>query len=290
MTNAKQGTENTTHTGGDTNIRTGSVDSLNTGGHTTTDTAGVHTTTTETHIGSKTTNDGDYSAWSGDSQVQAATPMSKSYSSIIQPGDDETKKYWFEKAYDGMPANDTGNLDWETVSSQAQNGHREYRDDDTSQTTMPVYDENNTPDKVTSQGDSENPDISHFEYDADGENNKTTYNSVTDTHTYNNDVVEHGFIDRADVTTYDAVTDTHTYNDVKDTGTHTGSDKVENNDSRTDREQITGRNEDPATLLARATAFIEQSSAFMWFKEQIDSCFYPGYYTDDVTEEGSALI
>ena len=72
------------------------------------------------------------------------------------------------------------------------------------------------------------------------------------------------------------------YGNIIDNGSH----------SQTDREQVTGRNEDPAVILERATRFIEHSSAFMWFKEQLDSCFFPGYYTDrsNDEEEGSCCI
>lgn len=115
----------------------------------------------------------------------------------------------------------------------------------------------------------------------------------------------------ADTTIYDTV-DSTTYNSVTDTGTQSMRGEDEDNttesvtntsnygtiqdisdDNRTDREQVTGRNEAPAELLARATAFIEKSSAFMWFKEQIDCCFSPMYYTeedDDGNSYGSAFI
>lgn len=121
----------------------------------------------------------------------------------------------------------------------------------------------------------------------------TTEKTGTDTTTY----------DTTDKLTYDKLTDTGseggTQTTTKDEKTSATVNSIYGNitdsatEKHTDREQVTGRNQAPAELLARATAFIEQSSAFMWFKEQIDSCFYPGYYSDEDcndNEYGSAFI
>lgn len=137
----------------------------------------------------------------------------------------------------------------------------------------------------------------------------TVYDNLTDTKN------ESG----TDTTTYNSLTDTGngtkksttTYN-TTDTDTEGGTDSgatsntksgettsvygnidVTTDDSRVDQEIVTGRDGDPATLLARATAFIEGSSAWKWLREQLDSCFFPGYYTEEDFNgdtEGSCLI
>lgn len=268
------------------------VDSvIRSGGHTETDVAGLHTTTNSPHVKRVRSEDGGESAWSGDSQINAQLPMSKSYTDaefdsdgnktggqIIEPDKNSTEKQYYQKAYQHMPA-----LDWNTATSQAQSGHREYHDSDHKVTDSYEYDSGVTGDINTTQGDSNNPDTKKLEY-----NNETTATN------YGNSLTISGT--DSNTRTYDTTDSLHKTGNIKDIGTgtndiaHTGNDTTTAKDNRTDREQVTGRNEDPATLLARATAFIERSSAWIWFREQIDCCFYPGYYTDDVTEEGSSLI
>lgn len=296
-TNIRTGGQTDTHTGTDTTTDTGTSEHAKTGTDTQTHTgtvseetvAGLHTTTDAPHVQRVTSEDGGDSAWSGDTQISAQLPMSKSYTTFIEPDEDSTDKQYYKKAYQHLPS---GGLDWTTATTQGQSGHREYHDTDHKTTESYVYGDGVAGDINTTQGDKNNPDTHETTYN---ESNATEYGSK-DTETR----------DLASQTAHDT-TDTLTYNSVTDTGTHTGTDttsgtnartqattntygNVENTgtDSRTDREQVTGRNEDPATLLFKATAFIEQSSAFAWFKEQIDSCFYPGYYTED--EERSAFI
>lgn len=308
-TGIRSGNETTKDTGALTNIKTGNetqaktgTDSdVKTGGHTQTDTAGLHTTTTSPHVSRKTTESGGDNAWSGDWNVNSTLPMSKSYDKFITTSDDTDEKQHFEKAFDHMPSG----LDWDTVSAQAQTGHREYHDNDRSVTESYVYGDGEDGDIQTTQGDADNPDTHKTVYDDEktarnyDSTDTHTYNDVTDTqnhdtlstHTYN-DVTDTQTHDTTDKLVYDDVTDTHR-NSGNSTTQHGGTDTTTGSNDHTDREQVTGRNADPATLLARATAFIESSSAFMWFKAQIDTCFYPGYYIeedDDGTAEGSCNI
>lgn len=265
----------TTYGSTDTNIKTGSQDSVRsgndthvkTGGHTETDVDGLHTQTVSPHVQKVTSTDTDHNAWSGDSQVQSNLPMSKSYDtgSIIEPTGDADKKEYYEKAYQHMPA-----LDWSTLSTQGQSGHREYGDDNNIVTESYKYGDGVKGDVTTNQGSKDNPDTRNVEYNSETDTN--TYNDVTDKTTYNSitDARTRGGTDRvngADATT-GAVTTTH--GEITDNGT----------DERTDQEQVTGRNEAPADILLRATVFIEQSSAFKWFKAQVEPCFAP-YYDEE---------
>lgn len=69
--------------------------------------------------------------------------------------------------------------------------------------------------------------------------------------------------------------------------THEGSDRKATDsesevtktstESGTDKEIYTGRNEDPATILRRASAFISNSSAWEWLKSRLDVCFMQVY-------------
>lgn len=124
----------------------------------------------------------------------------------------------------------------------------------------------------------------------------TRKESGTDTTTYDN-ITDTGNGTGSQTTTYDTADKTIEGGQDKETVTDGTTGKTTNaygnidvtiDDSRVDQEIVTGRDSDPATLLARATAFIEGSSAWLWLKEQLDSCFYPGYYTDD--DEGSCFI
>lgn len=295
-TGVKSGNEAVTKGGKDTHVRTG--------GHTQTDVAGLHTVTTSPHVSRVTTHDNDANNFAGNQSIQSNLPMSKSYSKFIEPdshagtGTGGTQQY--EHAYQHMPA-----LDWSTASVQAQDGHREYSNDKGTTTESYKYENGVKGDIQTTQGSKTDPDKHDTVYNNEtdttnyGSTDTHTYNDVTDTqthdtlatHSYNNvkDTADHV---ATDTLTYNSVTDTHA-NSSNSTVNNDGTDTTAGTDSRTDREQMTGRSEDPATLLARATAFIERSSAFMWFKEQLDSCFYPGYYIIDEDEdeiEGSCNI
>lgn len=250
VTTTKNGTVNDTTTYGKTSK------DVKSGGNTETNTQGTHTTTESPHVNRVSTESGGEQLWYGNTSMQATLPLSKSYTGIIEPTETSEGKKYYEKAYHYLPKS----LNWDTATSQSQDGHREYHDTDHSVTSSFVYDDNNTGDITEVKGDSANPDIRN-----------TVYNDETNTRT-------DGGADTKTQTNTDEGTQTNTYGNVNVNGT----------DGRTDREQVTGRNSDPATLLEKATEFIERSSAFMWFKEQIDSCFFPGYYTDD--EEGSAFI
>lgn len=311
QTNTKSGDETVEKSGVQTNTKTGNQENVKQGGHTETDIAGTHTTENSPHVSKVTTHGGHTSSWDGTQQVQANTPMSKSYDSFTKPAElqdgekPETQEgYFSSRAKAGMPST----LDNSAISSQAQSYNNSYNVDKSTVTESYQYDKDKTPDTTITKGDKLNPDTRHFTYDDEGEKDTTTYNEVTDrtefdgykdTHTYNdvqdktvyNSVTDtHTYNDIKDTTTYNDIKDVHTYDDVTDKSEHKGSDTTNSGDQRTDRERETGRSEDPATLLERATDFIERSSAFMWLKEQIDCCFYPGYYTDDETGEGSCLI
>lgn len=316
-TRAKTGTDKTDGTDTSTQTRTGGVTEKSTEGTHTQESetvAGLHTQTTSPHVQTVTTQDNGHGEWSGSQTVQSSLPMSKSYDTMIEPSGTsaESDGEYYEHAYQHMPA-----LDWSTLSAQQQDGHRGYASDDNKQTVSYVYDDGVSGDIVTTQGsstspdtvtqtkkgDSTDPDVKVTTYDSDKTAvDKTASTTVTyateDKET--RDLTSETTHDTTDKTVYDSISDagTHTGTDTatgskstSDTSTSTYGDITDSGtDARTDREQVTGRNEDPATLLLRATAFIEQSSAFKWFKEQIDSCFYPGYYTDEDTEEGSCLI
>lgn len=325
-TGVKSGNETTKNTGTDTGIKSGNetiakdgTDTrVKTGGHTETDVAGLHTVTTSPHVSRVTTHNNDTSNFAGNQSIQSNLPMSKSYDKFITPDDDTgtavSGSQQYQHAYQHMPA-----LDWSTASAQAQDGHREYGNDTGTTTESYKYGDGVEGDIQTTQGSDSSPDTRSIVYndetDATNYGSKDThsYNDVKDTQTHDA-LATHTYNDVTDTQTHDTLA-THTYNDVKDTADHTatdtltynsvtdthtnnsngtvtsdGTDTTEGTDSRTDREQMTGRTEDPATLLTRATAFIERSSAFMWLKEQLDSCFFPGYYTDDDETEGSCNI
>lgn len=263
----------TIENGSNTDTKTGNV--IVTNGGTTIDTKtgsvsetkvdGKHTTEVSPHVSRVSTNGGHVSNWSGDTSVQAVNPMSKSYSDFTTntDGDIEETGVAYSRAYNGLPKK----LDWATLSQQGQTGHRDYNVDKRTVTESYKYGSDGRGDVTVTEGDAASPD-----------SRSTTYNSVKDLHA----------IDTT-TTTQDTTTDT-SKNSKNGTVTHTGTDSVVDTNDRTDREQVTGRDGDIGELLRKATDFIERSSAWIWLREQLDCCFYPGYYTDSEENEGSALI
>lgn len=273
----------TTTTDMDSNItKEGSEKHVKSGGHTDTRgmysddvhdefTEGRHTSEYSPHVAHKTQNGGDFSAWSGDSQIRADLPMSKSYKSsdIIEPDDKSDDKQQYQKAYQHMPA-----LDWQTATSQGQNGHREYRSDDTFQTMTYEYDKSGKGDITTREGSKTAPDSRTIKTDHGEQSNTFIYSDETDTVTFEG---------RKD--------STHNGGTVKVSAPHHhGTETTENvygnitnigSSGSTNRERETGRSIDIATLLENATSFIERSSAWKWLKEQLEPCFAPWYDDED---------
>lgn len=303
------GTVGSTHTGTEQNDGTTKNTSTRTGGYTENSVEGLHTTETSPHVTVRNQNGGNRSEWSGAQQVQATTPMSKKYdkSDMIEPSaaDDDTQFY--KKAYQHMPA-----LDWQNLTAQSQSGNRGYVSDDTYTETKYIYGDDKKGDIQTREGSTKSPDRREVTYDndktvGDGQNNSIITKDLADNETRNlKDITDHTgqnttIYDTTNKTVYD--TQAKTIDGGTDTNSRSGqsNERSENvygnitdngSHSQIDREQVTGRNEDPAVILERATRFIEHSSAFMWLKEQLDSCFFPGYYTDesDDEEEGSCCI
>lgn len=232
---------------------------------------GSHISEYSPHVAHKTQNGGDFSAWSGDSQIRADLPMSKSYKSseMIEPDNASDDKQQYQKAYQHMPA-----LDWQTATSQGQNGHREYRNDDTFQTTSYEYDKSGKGDITKREGSKESPDTRTTKTDHGAQSNIFIYNDETDTVTFEG---------RSD--------NTHNGGKVKVSAPHHhGNETTENvygNIANTglsnsiNRERESGRSIDIATLLDNATSFIERSSAWKWLKEQLEPCFAPWYDDED---------
>lgn len=308
-TNVKTGSEKTSASGTGSNIRTGnetdeksgSDSHIKTGGHTEQDVAGIHTTTTSPHVQRVTEHDNDTSGFSGNSSIQAALPMSKSYSTFIEPDDDAgtgtSGSQQYQHAYQHMPA-----LDWSTASAQAQDGHREYGNDNGKTTESYVYGSGVEGDIVKTEGDEANPDTHEVVYNDEtdetnyGSKDTRTYNNIKDekadssesTHTFNditdtrnssnssehifNNVTDTRNNESENTLTYNSVTDTHTKDSNSDT-THTGTDTTNGKSTGINREIVAGRNEDPATLLARATSLIRTSNAWLWLRQQLEPCF-----------------
>lgn len=273
----------TTTTDMDSDItKTGSEKHVKSGGHTDSKgqysdtvkddfTEGRHTSEFSPHVAHKTQNGGDYAAWSGDSQIRADLPMSKSYKSsdMIEPDNTSDDKQQYQKAYQHMPA-----LDWQTATSQGQTGHREYRNDDTFQTTSYEYDSSGKGDITTREGSKTAPD---------SRITKTDHGAQSSTFTYS---------DETDAVTFEGRTDsTHSGGTVKVSAPHHhGTETTESvygnisntgSSSSTNRERESGRSIDIATLLENATRFIEHSSAWKWLKEQLEPCFAPWYDDED---------
>ena len=303
------GTVGSTHTGTEQNDGTTKNTSTRTGGYTENSVEGLHTTETSPHVTVRNQNGGNRSEWSGAQQVQATTPMSKKYdkSNMIEPSATDNDTQFYEKAYQHMPT-----LDWQNLTAQSQSGNRGYVSDDTYTETKYIYGDDKKGDIQTREGSTKSPDRREVTYDNDktvgnGQNNSIITKDLADNETRNlKDITDHT---GNSTTTYDTTNKTVYDTQAKtiDGGTDTNSRSGQSNErsenvygnitdngshSQTDREQVTGRNEDPAVILERATRFIEHSSAFMWFKEQLDSCFFPGYYTDESNdeEEGSCCI
>lgn len=267
-------TAGTTKTGSEKHVKTGGhTDNKNPYSDTVNDdfTEGRHTSEYAPHVGQKTQNGGDYSAWSGDSQIRADLPMSKFYKSsdMIEPDNDSDDKQQYKKAYQHMPA-----LDWQTATSQGQNGHREYRNDDTSQTTSYVYGDSGKGDITTREGSKTAPDSRTTKTDHGAQSGTFIYNNETDTVSYegrSDNTTNSGTVKVSAPHHHGTETTENTYGNISNTGSS----------NSTNRERETGRSVDIATLLDNATSFIERSSAWKWLKEQLEPCFAPWYDEED---------
>lgn len=262
--------------------KTGSEKHVKSGGHTDSRgqysdtvkddfTEGRHTSEFSPHVAHKTQNGGDFSAWSGDSQIRADLPMSKSYKSsdMIEPDNASDDKQQYKKAYQHMPA-----LDWQTATSQGQSGHREYRNDDTFQTTSYEYDSSGKGDITTREGSKTAPDSRITKADHGAQSSTFTYSDEADTVTFEGrtDSTHNGGTVKVSAPHHHG---TETTENVYGNISHTGSSNSIN------RERESGRSIDIATLLDSATAFIERSSAWKWLKEQLEPCFAPWYDDED---------
>jgi len=211
-------------------------------------TSGTNTTSSESDS-SGTEKGAGYTDSSNQRTLGKDMPMSNSYSGTS-----------------GMP----GSLDWQNPSTQAEvSGEvtREYNDNDTGETTAHTETTTTeTPNETNARSISR--DNTRTENDTgtitdvlDGEAESTATNSGTDTRT-----ITHG---TGNTTTHggrDTLSTTNG-NDVSETKSESG----------TDREIYTGRNEDPATLLRRASSYISNSSAWEWLKKRLDVCFMQVY-------------
>lgn len=248
---------------------TGNIDDTRTGGHDISSVSGKNTTTYSPRVSKKTTNGGDRQAWSGDQSLASNLPMSESYSKFIEPTDSESSATgsgeFYEHAYQHMPA-----LDWSAPSSQSQAGHREYVKDGSSVTESFIYDEGVKGDVTVTEGDKTNPTTSKFTYNSEknsrdfNDTEQTTYNNLSNTRTRGNDT------DGRDLTKTNQETTTKTYGNIN----------VSGNGNITDREQVTGRNDDPAKILERASRFIKSTNAFEWLRHEIEPCFLGLYDID----------
>lgn len=303
----KSGDETAVKTGSETMAKAGDETRVKSGGHTTTDVQGEHTQTYSPKVQKVTQEDGGESAFAGDASVQSNLPMSKQYTDaefdsdgnktggqIIEPDKStDAGKQYYQHAYQHMPA-----LEWNTLSSQAQSGHREYHDTDHKVTESYVYGNGVTGDITVNKGSEGDPDKNTVTYN--NETEKTTYGDRTDTTTYNDITDRTTYNNITDKTTYNDITDKTTYDNITDAGNHTNTNIITNggidqtagattkqstaattygnidttgSDERTDREQVKGRNEDPATLLQRAVDFIGRSNAWLWLRDQLEPCF-----------------
>lgn len=248
---------------------TGTVDDTKTGGHDTDTVSGRNTTTYSPHVSRKTTNGGDRQAWSGDQSLAANLPMSESYDKYIEPTESGTSATesgeYYQHAYEHMPA-----LKWNAPSSQSQSGHREYVKDGSTVTESFVYDDNVKGDITVTEGDKANPTTNKFTYNNEknskefNDTETTTYQNLGNTRTQGNDS------DNRDLTKTNQDTITKNYGNIN----------VSGNGNVTDREQVTGRNEDPAKILERASRFIKSTNAFEWLRHEIEPCFLALYDID----------
>lgn len=308
-----KGEDTTTYTGKQINGEEGDEIHTRTGGHLTSNVEGLRVQTTSPHVGQKTVNtgtthdedvqgkttqtvsphvqkvtktDNDHSEWAGNQQLTAVLPMSESYANTekIEPDNNNKEdKQYYQKAYQHMPA-----LNWDNASSQAQDGHRGYNTDDNIVTESYKYGEGVKGDITTSEGDKSNPDTrKHWIDKEDPQTTETSY--VYDTGVEGDIVKTEGDMSKPGTSqfTYNGELsdgtkgerDTTSFNGRKHVTTFDGRQDTAGHES-TNREQSTGRNGEIAEILRRASDWISQSSAFKWYKAQLESCFAPWYDED----------
>lgn len=255
-----------TKTGGKTTTNGGTDTKNHTGGYKDTNIEGTHKSEYSPHVSRVTQNGGHKSAWSGNQTIKAELPMQEgSYSTFTEAAELEDGKtpetqegYFSSRAKAGMPIK----LDNSAATAQGQDYHNEYGVDKSSVTESYKYDDDNNGDITVQNGDSANPDITTREYTGESEE---TIHGKTISENYNG-YAEKDSHSGEDITTGTKIGtkhDTHTHGDVDTTGS----------EENTEREIWTGRDLDLATLLTRAQAFIQKSSAWVWYRQKLDSCF-----------------
>lgn len=111
----------------------------------------------------------------------------------------------------------------------------------------------------------------------------TTTTNQTQTRNYAD--IDNGSLTLSGADTNEKTIDTIDTEHVTDSGTNSNSKVIEattatrNNttDEKTQRQIYTGRDEDPAELLKKASTFIKNSCAFEWLQKQLEVCFMGVY-------------
>ena len=267
--NVRTGGMTSTKTGSDTVERKENGSDNHSGSISETDVEGKRKEVNSPHLKKQTKTDNDHSEWAGNEQLQANNPMSKKYSKFIAASANSPNKQYYEKAFSGMPS---GGLDWTTATAQAQDGHRGYNTDDNTVTESYIYGDGVEGDIRTTEGDKKNPSIKLTEYQGDKHeskkagNDKTTYNT-TDGVVYDN------ITDKNEKTGADETVNTN--NETSESTTTYGNIENIADTNNTDREIVKGRNSAPQELIQKAKSCIIGSNAWLWLREQLETCFDP---------------
>lgn len=178
-------------------------------------------------------------------------------------------------SYPGGTLNEIPALDWEYPGSQQQT---------TSESNGSSTSTNNTSSDSSTSSESTNDSTQHTTgtdtTQEDGESSKNGTKTQTHTGTETND--EDGTDSRSRSATHtETGTETTTENRTGNknvTGLQSGEIERSKVNNSTAREQWTGRSDlTPQQALTTAMAYIKQSSAFVWLKEELEICFLSCY-------------
>lgn len=242
-----------THTADENTDTSGTADTQNIYGKTSTTTPGITETSTTEYQDAADSKD---SSINGKKSVNKNAPQSISYSNAT--------------------AGQIPSLDWGYMTGQEQ--------DETTQTN--TYGKHNTSTSTVSRNgndviadggndSSHSSDSGNTKHTAD---NKDTYNNLETKHS-GTDTSENSY-GSSTITSFDGRKDKTDGTNTTTYGTKDASDTTTTSNDRNDtlnRSQSTGRSGNAAAILKEACAYIEGTSAWIWFRARLESCFYSIY-------------
>jgi hypothetical protein len=178
-------------------------------------------------------------------------------------------------SYQGTAVGSVPDLDWQYPSSQQQ-GHSE--SESTSSNSSTSDNDTSTTGRNEGQTSQTTTGTEHTVEEADGEKSQTGTHTHTGTETNDEDGTDSRSRSATHTETGAETTTENRTGNKNVTGLQSGEIERSKVNNSTARERWTGRTDlTPQQALTTAMAYIKQSSAFVWLKEELEICFLSCY-------------